>query len=127
VTSAVSALALTAGDPDYTTFLAAAVGAVGAVTASGITVDLSADAFADTNTGTARCRPPPSSSSCGRRRRRRARRAVTVLVDGAKGYDAWGGGSCSVNPMRRDLRGPRAGVDRLARTTAAGCRPGRST
>ena len=103
VTSAVSALALSPVDPDYTTFWRRPSRLSVRVAASGITVDLSADAFADTNTGTAEVPATAvqqlvwtATAAAGRDV------PVTVRVDGAKGYDAWGGGVVLGDPMRRD-------------------------
>jgi hypothetical protein len=102
VESAISALALTPVDPDYTTFWRRPSRVSVDVAPDGITVDLSADAFGDTNIGSGD-RPAVAiqqlvwtvTAAAG------LDVPVTVLVDGEKGYDAWGGIELG-EPMRRD-------------------------
>jgi hypothetical protein len=102
VTSAVSALALAPVDPDYTTFWRRPSQLSVEVTASEITVDVSADAFADTNLGSADVPAAAvqqlvwtATAAAGRDV------PVTVLVDGEAGYEAWGAVALG-EPMRRD-------------------------
>ena len=103
VTSAVSALALTPVDPDYTTFWRRPDRLSVDVRSDRIVVDLSADAFGDPDAGSGEL---PSvavqqlvwtaTAAAGRDV------PVTVLVDGRRGYDAWGGIVLG-SPMRRDI------------------------
>jgi hypothetical protein len=103
VTSAVSALALEPVDPDYTTFWRRPSRLSVDVRGDRIVVDLSPDAFADQDVGSGDL---PSvavqqlvwtaTAAAGRDV------PVTVLVDGRRGYDAWGGVVLG-SPMRRDV------------------------
>jgi hypothetical protein len=102
VTSAVSALALAPVDPDYTTFWRRPSAVSVQVTGSGITVDLSADAFADTSLGSGDVPAAAvqqlvwtATAAAG------DDVPVTVLVDGEPGYEAWGAVALG-EPMRRD-------------------------
>jgi hypothetical protein len=103
VTSAVSALALAPVDRDYETFWRRPSTLSVDVRTDGIVVDLSADAFANTNIGSGDLPAVAvqqlvwtATAAAGRDV------PVTILVDGARGYRAWDSVVLG-SPMRREI------------------------